>query len=53
MIMLAPAMSAAYGRPQALAWNIGTTGRTRSRSDIANTDPVLTAIECRCMDRWL
>ena len=28
----APASHAAYGVPHALAWNIGTTGSTRSRS---------------------
>ena len=53
MTRLAPAITAAYGRPQAFAWNIGTTGSTRSRSDSANTLPVQTAIECRCIERWL
>src|SRR5215831_7257712 len=50
---LAPAITAAYGRPHAFAWNIGTTGSTRSCSDMANTDPELTAIECKCIERWL
>ncbi len=26
-------MQAEYGRPQALTWNIGTTGSTTSRAD--------------------
>ena len=30
---LAPTMHAAYGRPQALTWNIGTTGRIASRAE--------------------
>ena len=53
MISDAPASTAAYGRPQAFAWNMGTTGSTRSASDRPNTLPMQTAIECRCMDRWL
>ena len=53
MIEVAPAITAAYGSPQALAWNIGTTGSTRSRSDSAKTLPVQTAIECRYAERWL
>ena len=30
---LAPTMQATYGRPQALTWNIGTTGRIVSRAE--------------------
>ena len=30
---LAPTMHAMYGRPQALTWNIGTTGRIASRAE--------------------
>jgi hypothetical protein len=48
----APAMRAAYGRPQALAWNIGTTGRTRSALDSAKALPVHAAIEWRKAVRW-
>ena len=47
MIRSAPAITAAYGSPQAFAWNIGTTGSTLSCSDSANTLPRQTPIECR------
>ena len=30
---LAPTMHEMYGRPQALTWNIGTTGRITSRAE--------------------
>ena len=30
---LQPVIAAAYGRPQALTWNMGTTGSTLSRAD--------------------
>ena len=30
---LAPVSAAEYGRPQALTWNMGTTGSTASRAD--------------------
>ena len=53
MTRSAPAYIAAYGSPQAFAWNIGTTGSTRSCSDSPKTLPVHTAIECRYADRWL
>ncbi len=43
----APAMKAACGRPQALTWNIGTTGSVMSREVSANASAVLTCIECR------
>ncbi len=42
-----PAMKAACGRPQALTWNIGTTGSAMSRPVRANASAVLTCIECR------
>jgi hypothetical protein len=45
--MSAPASSAAYASPHAFAWNIGTTGRTRSCSDSAKALPRQGAIECR------
>ena len=53
MIRSAPASTAAYASPQALAWNIGTTGRTLSCSDSANTLPWHTPSECRYVERWL
>ena len=43
----APAMRAAYGMPQALAWNIGTTGITVSRSRMPIASAWHGAIECR------
>jgi hypothetical protein len=39
MIRSAPAIAHAYGRPQALTWNIGTTGSTRSEHMIAFVSP--------------
>ena len=47
MIRSAPDMTAAYGRPHALAWNIGTTGSTRSLSHMPKVLPRQTPIECR------
>ena len=43
----APAISAAYGSPQALAWNIGTIGNTLSLNPSPIPLPLHTAIECR------
>src|SRR3954468_23318897 len=51
MIIDAPTMSAAYGNPQAFAWNIGTTGSTRSCPDNAIASPIHTAIERRYIER--
>ncbi len=45
--MSAPAISAAYGRPQALAWNIGTIGNALSEKLSPMPLPLQTAIECR------
>src|SRR5439155_9638949 len=47
-----PAIAAAYGVPHALAWNIGTTGSTASRSVRPRHDARLIIIECRYCDRW-
>ena len=47
MIRSAPDRTAAYGRPHALAWNIGTTGSTRSLSQTPRVLPMQTPIECR------
>jgi hypothetical protein len=43
----APAIHAAYGTPHALAWNIGTTARNRSRSDSARAIVDVIVSECR------
>src|SRR3954453_20309676 len=47
----APHKNAAYGMPQALAWNIGTIISTRSRSERFNAFGVVAANECRNDDR--
>jgi len=49
----APVIIAAYGIPQAFAWNIGTIGRIRSAQVSPPTIPMQTAIECRYAERWL
>ena len=49
----APAITAACARPQALAWNIGTTGMTVSRSETATVSASIAPIECRTLERWL
>ena len=51
--MLDPASSPAYGRPQALTWNIGTIGMSTSRSDRASASAVSAITECSSVDRWL
>ena len=43
----APDIIAAYGSPQAFAWNCGTIGMIRSRSLTPSPFTVQTAIECR------
>ncbi len=43
MIIAAPAIGAANGVPQALTWNIGTTGSTRSLARSPNTSGMATA----------
>ncbi len=53
MIRSAPVSSAAYGVPQALAWNIGTIERARSYSERASAAPEQTAMAWRMVDRWL
>ena len=46
-----PANTAAYGVPQALAWNIGTIGSRTSRSTSPATSAMSTAIECSTVER--
>ena len=48
-----PASIAAYGRPQALTWNIGTMGITTSRSLMASASAPSTIIVCSTIERWL
>jgi hypothetical protein len=48
---LAPAIGAACARPQAFAWNIGTTGITVSVSCSPSPALVSTPIECSHVDR--
>lgn len=45
--ILAPMQAAANGRPQALAWNIGTTGSRVSRSRMSSTSPRHSVRVCR------
>ena len=51
MARFAPAITAAWQRPQALAWNIGTTGSTTSRSETASVSASIAAIECSTVER--
>ena len=48
-----PASMDPYGIPHALAWNIGTTGSTTSRSDNATPSAMSRASECSTVERWL
>src|SRR5258708_3290483 len=49
---LDPAIPHAYGRPQLLAWNIGTIGSTVSFSVMARLSAWRTPIVCRDCERW-
>src|SRR3954462_10440948 len=49
----APTIHAAYGVPQALAWNIGTITNIRSLSARAMLAVDVTINECRKVLRWL
>ena len=51
MARFAPAITAAWHRPQALAWNIGTTGITVSRSETAAASATIAPSECRTVER--
>ena len=53
MIRSAPVATHTWGRPQALTWNIGTTGRMRSRSEQASMSALVEAKACSHDDRWL
>ena len=47
-----PASTPAWHSPQALAWNMGTTGRTTSVSLTARLSARQAAMEWRTIDRW-
>jgi hypothetical protein len=47
----APEVAAAYGRPHALTWNIGTTGMTESSALSPSPSAWLAPIECRTVER--
>ena len=52
MTSLAPTAGAEKAMPQALAWNMGTTGRTVSIAPMPMTStPAVTRV-CRKFDRW-
>ena len=53
MTRSAPAATPAWARPQALAWNIGTTGRMRSDSRTPTESAVIALIVCRNVLRWV
>ena len=53
MIRSAPEATPAWARPQALAWNIGTTGRIRSDSRIPTESANMAAMVCKTVLRWL
>ena len=53
MTRSAPAISAAYGSPQALAWNIGTMGSVTSSLPTSSALLVHVAMACRKLERWL
>ena len=48
---VAPLPTAACARPHAFAWNMGTTGSTRSRSDTARLPAATTPKVCSTVDR--
>jgi hypothetical protein len=49
----APTSQPAYGMPQALPWNMGTTGSSRSYWFSPSASPEHTPSECRNVERWL
>ena len=51
MTSRAPVFVEMYGRPQALTWNIGTTGMTESRSLIPRPSDWLAPSACRTVER--
>src|SRR5450830_1768064 len=50
---LAPVMAAEYGKPQALTWNMGTTGNTESRVLMFKASGKAPENACSMVERWL
>ncbi len=50
-ICVAPVITAAYGTLHALAWNIGTTCRMTSFSEMAMVSAIAAAMQCRKIPR--
>ena len=50
---MAPVMHAAYGRPQALTWTMGTTGKMASLAEQFRLSGRAAANVCSSVDRWL
>ncbi|MDT4846153.1 hypothetical protein FQZ97_801680 [compost metagenome] len=48
---LAPTSGTEYGRPHALTWNIGTTGRITSRAEQPSASGSADAYECSTVER--
>ena len=48
-----PAKMPAWHSPQALAWNIGTTGRITSASQTPTPSAIIAPNECSTVERWL
>src|SRR5262249_3029655 len=53
IISFAPPIGAAYGRPHALTWNIGTTGSNESRAERFSASGSAIAKLCSSVERWL
>ena len=49
----APIIAAVKGMPQALTWNIGTTGRITSRCAMSMASGSAETSECSTCDWWL
>ena len=53
MTRSAPQATAAWARPQALAWNMGTTGRIRSDSRAPKPSANIADMVWSMVERWL
>src|SRR5512139_723973 len=51
--ILQPTIAPTYGRPHALTWNMGTTGRTTSRAETLSASGSAAASVCSTVERWL
>ena len=52
MTRVAPVATPAWASPQALAWNIGTTGRITSRSQAPRVSAIIVPKVWSTIDRW-